>query len=488
MKKILIALIYIIINFGIYFIRVQESPNAKIFTVCTVAAGVILIALFEYCSRKSYDVVKCFIPVALFCGLMFMAVTPVLRGADEELHFYRAYEVSKGYIVSDVYNEIGGRRLPSSLKSASPENTLQFNFSQLKEKMSIPLNKNETEFIPFTTASLYSPVQYLPQAIGILIGRIINLNPIFIAYLGRLTNFFVWLLLCYMALRNIKGKTLMYLVALLPMTLHTATTLSPDALTNSLSLLFISYIVRLAYFEKEKPITNINILCVFIMAVSLSLCKIVYLPLCLLFLLVPISKFKSKKDYICWQIILVLSCVLVNLLWLCVSFKFLIEVKEGVSGTGQIKYILKNPIDYLFIFFRTTAYFFNMYIQTMIGANLCLFDVPIYYWVSDVYLVLLIYTSFVSKALDTKKYDRYIVIFISAVIFMLINTSLYIQWTPVGDSFIDGIQGRYFTPILPLLIFLFKPLKEKNINKIIVTCSVFLTYPVIVTLLLKHLP
>lgn len=491
MKNLFLAALYIFINFGIYYLKIENNVNMSLFTILSLVIGIVLIGLFKFCSRGNYDVIKCFIPIAFSCGLLFMAVTPVLRGADEELHFYRSYEVSNGYIMSDIQNNdgvrIGGRDLPVSLKSVSPENTLDFNFSKLKEKISIPLNKNETEFILFTTASLYSPVQYLPQALGIFIGRIFNLNPIYIAYLGRFTNFIVWLLLCYLALKNFKSKVLMFLIPLLPMSLHTATTLSPDALTNSLSLLFISYIVRISCFEKERPIANKEIMLIFIMALGISLCKIVYLPLCLLFLIVPISKFKSKREYAFWQILLVIMCGLFNILWTLSSFKFLIEVKEGVNSIGQIKYILNNPIEYIFVISGTTAYYFNMYLHSMIGANLCLFDVPIYYWVSDAYIFLIIFIMFVSKTLDITKYHRYLVIFVAVSIFLLINTSLYIQWTPVGIAIIDGIQGRYFLPLLPLLIFLFKPIKEKNIDRIVVTSAVFLTYPVLITLLLKHL-
>jgi uncharacterized membrane protein len=31
--------------------------------------------------------------------------------------------------------------------------------------------------------------------------------------------------------------------------------------------------------------------------------------------------------------------------------------------------------------------------------------------------------------------------------------SLYVQWTPYRNPLILGIQGRYFTPLLPLLAF-----------------------------------
>ena len=40
-----------------------------------------------------------------------------------------------------------------------------------------------------------------------------------------------------------------------------------------------------------------------------------------------------------------------------------------------------------------------------------------------------------------------------------------LSWTPLSLDYIDGIQGRYFLPILPLFLLLFQnrflPLKER---------------------------
>jgi uncharacterized membrane protein len=40
------------------------------------------------------------------------------------------------------------------------------------------------------------------------------------------------------------------------------------------------------------------------------------------------------------------------------------------------------------------------------------------------------------------------------IVLLLIMTACYLDWTPVGESVIGGLQGRYFIPVLPLLIFL----------------------------------
>ena len=46
--------------------------------------------------------------------------------------------------------------------------------------------------------------------------------------------------------------------------------------------------------------------------------------------------------------------------------------------------------------------------------------------------------------------NRIIIIAVTVATIGLIFTSLYVQWTPVRNSTIGGIQGRYFLPIFLL--------------------------------------
>ncbi len=44
-----------------------------------------------------------------------------------------------------------------------------------------------------------------------------------------------------------------------------------------------------------------------------------------------------------------------------------------------------------------------------------------------------------------------VLIFLSVV---LVLTSMFLGWTPRGYTYITGIQGRYFLPLLPFLLIL----------------------------------
>ena len=55
------------------------------------------------------------------------------------------------------------------------------------------------------------------------------------------------------------------------------------------------------------------------------------------------------------------------------------------------------------------------------------------------------------------KFKKYQIVWISLIVLAIVGlifTSLYVQWTTIGQTSIAGIQGRYFLPILPLVMLL----------------------------------
>ena len=50
------------------------------------------------------------------------------------------------------------------------------------------------------------------------------------------------------------------------------------------------------------------------------------------------------------------------------------------------------------------------------------------------------------------KRTRIVLIVLFVVGFLLTITSLYIAFTPVKSLVVAGVQGRYFTPVMPLLL------------------------------------
>ena len=74
-----------------------------------------------------------------------------------------------------------------------------------------------------------------------------------------------------------------------PVAVSSLASMSPDAMTISMSYLFISYILKLLN-EKDKKIDWKDKIILLILGMVIALCKIVYLPLAGLVLILPKEK------------------------------------------------------------------------------------------------------------------------------------------------------------------------------------------------------
>ncbi len=68
---------------------------------------------------------------------------------------------------------------------------------------------------------------------------------------------------------------------------------------------------------------------------------------------------------------------------------------------------------------------------------------------------------------------------------------MLIGWTDRGSDFIDGVQGRYFLPFLPLLIFALRPQRiietpeDGAVQKKAVMASVFMQLLIVTALFVR---
>ena len=457
--QIVLGLIIIILNFltlgNLQFTSGNNftANNSKIIFALILFFEVVMFVLISFFIKKNKPIEKVFLLISIPLGLLYMSLIPMGRVPDERNHFLRAYEISEGYLISDKNekNGNGGRTLSDDTSKIFEAKNKKSTYGDLIENSKIK-KSNRKSFKNFTNMSLYSFVCYIPQVIGISIGKILHLPTLYIAYLGRLTNFVFWILLMYFAIKLMPFKKICILVvSFMPMMLQEAASLSADALTIGMSFFLISYVLHIKYGKekvdrKDKIILSIS-------SIVMSLCKIVYLPICLVLFLIPFSKFKSKKDKYMNIISLAIIVVFINLFWLKISSSYLIEFNAGVSSIDQVKFILMHPVDYIKIFYQSLYNNITLYVYNIIGFSLCYFDVNLSYLYIFMYLFMIIIVFVLDNTKKIDKWDKWMQAFIIVSTVALMFTSLYVQWTPVGASIIDGVQGRYFIPLLlPIMI------------------------------------
>ena len=90
------------------------------------------------------------------------------------------------------------------------------------------------------------------------------------------------------------------------------------------------------------------------MSIVISLCKIVYLPLAGLILLLPKEKYNSRKEQIITCVLVIGIAIITNLYWLVFCSNYLVEYKEG-SPLLQLTDLLNHPFEFMQKLFFTIS-------------------------------------------------------------------------------------------------------------------------------------
>jgi len=241
---------------------------------------------------------------------------------------------------------------------------------------------------------------------------------------------------------------------LTPMTMQEMISLAPDAMINSLSFAFIAYVLDCA-FRKER-VSDIDILVIGLMLSVMALCKIVYVVIFLLIYIIPREKIERRSSIIVLRIILPILCIIVNLAWLRIASTFLIEFTPGVNSGEQVRFIFHNPLSYIVIFIKTILKYGWDWCRCMFGDSLGWLNIGTSFIVWLSFLLLFAVETVTCRVYIGEKKTSvflFLLVFISGSV--LILTSLYVKWTKVGNEIIEGVQGRYFIPLMSFLSLFF---------------------------------
>lgn len=389
-------------------------------------------------------------------GFVYMMVVPMYTVPDETGHYARSYEISSGQLVTG-HDENGGgvSVLPEGLMLSFYENKLApiQNGMYAKEAYFIENRINTDVMINYSNPNqcLYSPFTYIPQAIGIILGRLVTDRSIIIFYIGRFVNFVIGLILLYYSMKwNLDYRNIIFLIAILPMFLHEMISYAADSTINVLVIFFVSYIYKLN--RSEGAIKARECVAVFFLAVIIAMCKVVYFPIVLYVLCLNNDKFPKKKDAIGFKLTTVITSMALFIGWLRIAMTYLQIPRDGVNTPEQIQYVLTHMFEFVLTVANTTFGGLYTWIMQMGGYALGYFIVSIDNWIILFMLGFLVfhmvcYTDYTCTGYVDKR-KRLITACIIIAVVALTYASLYVQWTPLKQKSIDGIQGRYFIPLL----------------------------------------
>jgi len=403
--------------------------------------------------------------------------TPPFQTPDSPNNFDRAYQVSNGILIGALDNNISGGYLNSNIISTeSLFNYIPFHYNNKitanvidKARLYAWENKDKNKkkyiFSSFPNTSVYPPLAYLPQAGAIDIGRLLDLS---ILQTYRLSLLFVSLcavFFTYYALNfNSSITPAIFASATLPMVTCLYAAMESDALLISIGFLLAAFMARRT---TDNDYHKSNIIYASIMITFLALQKPPYIGLVLL-LFIPgfvVSKSYGLMKRIGFSVVII--AIVTAWITYAKSTAWVNIDPSHQSLISHVIYIITHPAIFITIFLKTIDSQYQSYYHQLIGV-LGRLDAPFsgeYYVIAGAALILAATLS--SARLKLTDWVFLLLSVLSSAIMIFI--ALYADWSPVKSTMIEGVQGRYFLPMLPLSFMLLYPathyfyyLKKRN--------------------------
>ena len=459
-----------------------------------------------------HRMVFCFV---LALGILFSMVLPPYSAPDEQFHINQSFTLASTIYdphlpiaQSQIHSTI--RRPSDQDVIVQDGETTVFTWQHIAK------NLLTTSPDPFTATHDFDEYQvdssytmYWISALGVLAGFLLRLGFIPTLFLGRLTNLLFFAFLASWAVKRTPvAKAVFATVALLPMTLHLAASYSRDSNLLALCLLFAALVLDLAFGPTKKNSWKQLILPA-LAGLLIVPSKIVYFPLALLVFLIPaarLGRFSKaiKGGFLVLCMVVFLSSAggtltlggFVNgdtpVAAGAVSSSAAVQeaepaasvaaesdsapAPESTASSGEtagadsasqpaseepvlddsvcysLPYILSHPLDTVELVIRSVVEYGDHYVKTLVGGTLSYFDPGVQIaWIWVAALLILLILAWLQPGFELPVWAKTVCLLIGLACCGLAVLGC-VSWTPTYYTTIYGLQGRYFLPVLSLLL------------------------------------
>jgi hypothetical protein len=402
-----------------------------------------------------------FLALAGAFGLFFALATPPHDPPDEARHHARAWLVSGGQwrVVGEApgykasvprgitqlhppAHHYSDEQLASGILGDAARRTAPHEPAELRSQLRGSLARWDLQ--PVRVLTPYNPIVYAPYLPGLWIARALELSAAAGLLLARLFGLAAWLGGIWLTLRIAPcQRWLLAALALLPMSVFQAASISADPLTQLAIFWFFAEWLRAAEHGRT-PQDGPRLVGA---ALALGLVKPGYAPLALACLGLPGSR-GSRSTLAAAALA---AAVLPTLGWAVV----LRAAREpalvpGADPVAQLQFVLGHPLAFLAAAADTAAGLFGRWLEGMVG-NLGHFDVEIPKAATALGLAAVAASASLERgALAPRR--RLLLLGAFAATSLALLAMAYLGWTPVGAERIPGVQGRYFLLMLPFAL------------------------------------
>lgn len=389
-----------------------------------------------------------FLALVIPFGILSAVLVPQISVTDEDSHFQRAYEIADLNIICQ-----GTVSEPKEIinKNVDP---WQRNFSS---DYGTEIDFSDEARAGCRSASGYSPIFYLPQVIGIWIAKLASPSAASVVLVARIVSVLFYAAVVFFLIKKlIIGKWVLVVLALTPQMIHLTASISADPINNL--VIFAAIVLMVNLFIQKDKISRKQLIALFVLAILAALTKanniLLFLPLVFL----PASKFISNRDlkkppyFYKWATLGLFG------------FLFLLTYKAWTSSTGldaSQGFGLIDPFRFLKIVYHTfVSGYGDLLVQGAFGQfssfGYHMFTVNIF-----ALLLLLMITLFYDNKDDPKTSDHTkkvlsVTAFAALTLYILATTYLFasmaLPFMNESMKYANGVQGRYFTASLLLLL------------------------------------
>lgn len=441
------------------------SSFCKLFIIISVIA-ISLIMVLMFIFDIKYE--QIFALIALLLGIVFMFIITPYSVPDEYVHYGNANQFASKieygdkdkidaiYFIDDTF--------------IVQDNSKEF-YKTFAEKWNKPLTSTDVLAELRVDIDDQYTIPYIPQALGLILGRELKLPMIQTLYLGRFFNLLFYCACLYFSIKITPvHKTLFGIIGTLPIFLQQCSSYSYDCFSNSLSFLIVAFLFKwMCENEKVKIVDYLIVL--FIMAIIAPF-KYIYGLLSVLFILVPYDRYPNKISKwiltlgLCTPMLIQLVPILLPRIITVFGGIFVSKVSADTidyTGIDAIQTMRTYDLDYISSHFVETIKFIIISIRYSlktwyygsIGRYLSGLCITLPLRLTHVVSIVLVAASLLKQKFTYSLKAKALMISISVLMGLFTIGGMLIYWTVIGAPFIQGVQGRYFSSLLPLVFAFF---------------------------------
>lgn len=404
---------------------------------------------------------------ALICvtTLAFTIITPPFQAPDENQHFFKAAHLANGRALADREGDLIGAHLPKAAVGLHATDFptdaglahRQFDPARIADAFDADTARPGLTFAEFPNVASYAPTLYTPGALGLRFSRYLGVSQIGSLYIGRIVNALTGLGLLLLALCLLSfGRSAMLATALLPTFSYQTGSLSPDAIINGLGFVGLAIALRMASGAPARSATRL----LPVAAPLLALAKGVYLPLLAAGLRWPID----RRSWLILAAMIIGAATFLGWMHYSGGSQALYHIQSRKTGetmmtaplADQLRIVLADPSTYVRILVTSVAERAPVYFLQIIGRfgwNAILLPLIAY----PLACLMIAAALFAGVGIRISIRQRLWWLTVAAGVALLIETAMYLTATPLAADYIQGTQGRYFLPILPLVLLALTP-------------------------------